>query len=203
MSVGSSVTVFTGAKPADVSPSGFCDTHTPTPPTPPVPVTPEPDPPTTPDPETPTTPAPETPDPEAPACTYKHRIIGVPATTGGGYTSQILIGSEDATATVTLRAYQHDNGHAIDVLDSEGAAVGASTSLAPANSIKRFQLEAATGWHTVIVEHPTKAAMDAATVAMRLREPDTGVTVIPVPGIEHCTTASTVTTEDPPAAGTE
>ena len=147
----------------------------------------------TPDPETPTTSDPETPEPEAPTCTYKHRIIGVPGTTGAGFTSQILISSEDATATVELSAYQHDNGHAIDVLDSEGAAVGASTSLAPSNSVKVFRLEGARGWHTVIVKHATKAAMDAATVAMRLREPDTGVTVEHVPGIEHCTPAATTT----------
>ena len=162
-------------------------------PDPETPTTPDPEPPTTPDPETPTTPDPVTPDPEAPTCTYKHRIIGVPGTTGAGFTSQILIGSEDATATVKLSAYQHDNGQALDVLDSEGAAVGASTSLAPANSVKVFRLEGARGWHTVIVEHPTKAAMDNATVAMRLREPDTGVTVEHVPGIEHCTPASTTT----------
>ena len=141
------------------------------------------------------------PDPETPTCTYKHRIIGVPGTTGAGFTSQILIGSEDATATVKLSAYQDDNGQAIDVLDSEGAVVGASTSLDPANSIKRFRLEAVRGWHTVIVEHPTKAAMDAATVALRLREPDSGVSGEHVPGIEHCTTTST-TAAPPPATGT-
>ena len=143
-----------------------------------------------PDPETPD---PETPDPEAPTCTYEHRMTGVPGATGAGFTGQILISSKDATATVKLRAYQHDNGHAIDVLDKEGSAVGASTSLAPANSTKMFRLEEIRGWHTVIVEHPTKAAMENATVAMRLREPDTGATVIPIPGIEHCTTASTTT----------
>ena len=144
---------------------------------------------------------PETPTPAPPrtgsqSCTYEHRIIGVPGTTGAGFTSQILIGSEDATATVKLSAYQHDNGQALDVLDSEGAAVGASTSLAPANSVKTFKLEGARGWHTVIVEHATKAAMNAATVAMRLRDPDTGVSVEHVPGIEHCEPAPAPTAPD-------
>ena len=120
-------------------------------------------------------------------------MTGVPSTTGGGFTSQILIASKDSKATAKLRAYQNDNGAPIDVLDSEGSAVGASTSLAPANSVKVFRLEEIRGWHTVIVEHPSKAAMDNATVAMRLREPDTGVSVEHVQGIEHCTPAATTT----------
>ena len=89
-------------------------------------------------------------------------------------------------------------GHAIDVLDSEGAAVGASTSLAPANSVKMFRLEGISGWHTVIVEYPAKAAMNNATVAMRLREPDSGVSIEHVPSIEHC--APTRTKTRPPGS---
>ena len=154
------------------------------------PATPDPE---TPDPETPT---PETPRTGSQSCTYKHRVIGVPGTTGAGFTSQILIGSEEATATVKLSAYQHDNGQAIDVLDSEGAAVGASTPLAPANSVKTFKLEGARGWHTVIVEHATKAAMNNVTVAMRLRDPDTGVSVVLAERIEHCDPAPAPTAPD-------
>ena len=139
------------------------------------------------------TPDPTTPDPETPGCTYEHRLTGVPATTGAGYTSQILVTSKGTGATATLRAYQASDGTPIDVLDSEGAAVGASTSLAPANSVKVFRLEAIRGWHTVIVTHPTKAAMENATVAVRIRQPDTGVTVDHVTGIERCITGSPTT----------
>ena len=141
---------------------------------------------TPPQPENPTTPDPETPD-----CTYKHRLIGVPGTTAAGYTSQILISSEASNATATIRAYQADNGHQIDVLDSEGSAIGSTTSLAPAHSVKRFSLEEIPGWHSVIVEHPSKAAMENATVAMRIREPDVGVEIDHVQGIEHCTNTAT------------
>ena len=140
------------------------------------------------EPETPTPPEPETP---AQTCTYEHRMTGVPASTGGGYTSQILITSKDSKATVTLRAFQAFNGAPIDVLDSTGSAVGATTSLSPANSLKVFRLEGAQGWHTVIVSHPTARAMRRATVAMRLREPDVGVNIIPAQGIEDCTPAVT------------
>ena len=142
----------------------------------------------TPDPETP---EPETPDPVTPGCSYKHRLIGVPGTTGAGYTGQILISSEDSKATVNIRAYQKDNGAPIDVLDSEGSAIGSSVSLSPANSVKQFRLEEIRGWHIVIVEHPSKAAMENATVAMRLREPDTGVSIELAERIEQCTTAAT------------
>lgn len=71
--------------------------------------------------------------------------------------------------------------------------MAASTSLAPANSVKVFRLEAIRGWHTVIVTHPTKAAMENATVAVRIRQPDTGVTVDHVTGIERCITGSPTT----------
>ena len=150
--------------------------------------------PETPDPETPTEPeTPTTPDPETQDCTYKHRLIGVPGTTGGGYTSQILISSEASNATATIRAYQSDNGQQIDVLDSEGSAIGSSVSLAPAHSVKRFKLEDARGWHTVIVEHPTARAMRRAMVAMRLREPDTGISIILAERIEDCEPVATTT----------
>ena len=169
----------------------------PEPPTPPEPETPAPE---TPAPETPApgtpgpeTPGPETPGPETQTCTYKHRIIGIPGTTSGGYTGQILISSEEPNATATIRAYQADNGHPIDVLDSEGSAVGSTTSLAPAHSVKVFRLEGAQGWHSVIVEHPSARAMRHATVAMRIREPDVGVSFMPAQGIEHCEPVATTT----------
>ena len=117
---------------------------------------------------------------------FAHRLTAVPGTTGAGFSSHIIITSKDSKATAKLRAYQAFNGAPLDVLDSEGNAVGATTSLTPANSAKTFQLEGARGWHTVIVEHPTKASMDAATVAMRLREPDAGVSVVLAERIEHC-----------------
>ena len=160
-------------------------------PDPETPTTPEPETPTTPDPETPTTPDPET--PTEPDCTYEHRLIGVPGTTGAGYTSQILISSKDANATATIRAFQWNNGQSIDVLDSEGSAIGSSVSLAPAHSVKIFRLEGARGWHTVIVEHPTARAMRRATVAMRLREPDMGVSIILAERIEDCEPMVTTT----------
>ena len=141
-----------------------------------------------PDPETPTTPDPETPD-----CTYEHRLAGIPGSTANAYTARILVSSKEPNATATIRAYQHDNGHPIDVLDEGGSAVGATTSLAPAHSVKRFRLEDARGWHTVIVEHPTARAMRRAAVTMMLRGPDVGVQIVPVQGIEDCTPASTTT----------
>ena len=162
-------------------------------PTTPDPETPDPETPTTPDPVTPDPETPTTPEPEAPDCTYEHRLIGVPGTTGGGFTSQILISSKDSKATAKLRAYQAFNGAPIDVLDSEGSAVGYTTSLSPANSVKQFRLEGARGWHTVIVEHPTARAMRRATVAMRLREPDTGVSIILAERIEDCEPVATTT----------
>ena len=167
--------------------------YNPNPPSPPEPETPDPETPdpVAPDPETPTTPDPETPTEHD--CTYEHRLIGVPGTTGAGFTSQILISSKDTNATATIRAYQSDNGQSIDVLDSEGSAVGYTTSLSPANSVKQFRLEGARGWHTVIVEHPTARAMRRATVAMRLREPDTGVSIILAERIEDCEPVATTT----------
>ena len=152
---------------------------------------PEPTDPDTPEPEPPT--EPETPDPVTPGCTYKHRIIGIPGTTSAGYTGQILISSEDSNATANIRAYQFDNGHPIDVLNSEGSAIGSTTSLAPAHSVKTFRLEGARGWHSVIVEHPSARAMRRATVVMRLREPDVGVSFMPADRVEDCATAGTNT----------
>ena len=86
--------------------------------------------------------------------------------------------------------HQAFNGAPIDVLDSDDQVIGSSVSLSPANSLKRFSLDAVTGWHTVIVEHPSKAAMDSASVAMMLRGPDIGVSIIPAERIEQCTPAS-------------
>ena len=124
---------------------------------------------------------PETPAPPTQACTYKHRIIGIPGTTGGGYTGQILISSEEPNATARILAFQHDNGHPIDVLDKEGRAVE-SVTLSP----KVLRLEGARGWHTAIIEHDSARAMRSAAVALRIRSPDVGVSVVPVLGIEHC-----------------
>ena len=140
---GATATITTTASPENPDP------ETPDPETP---TTPEPENPTTPDPETPTVPeTPTTPDPETPDCTYKHRLIGVPGTTGGGYTSQILISSEASNATATITAYQNSNGHQIDVL-SDGSAIGSSVSLAPANSVKVFRLEEIRGWLRIPVK---------------------------------------------------
>ena len=142
------------------------------------------------EPETPSTPEPETP---AQTCTYEHRLIHVPASTANAYTGRILISSKESKATVTIRAYHTDNGAPIDVLDSTGSAVGSVVSLAPAYSTKRFRLEDVTGWHSVIVSHPTARAMRRATVAMFLREPDVGVNIIPAQGIEDCAPGVTTT----------
>ena len=106
---------------------------------------------------------------------------------------QILINSKDSNATATIRAYQYDNGHPIDVLDSEGSAIGSTVSLAPAHSVKMFRLESAQGWHSVIVEHPSARAMRRATVVMRFREPGGGVSFMPADRIEDCETAGTNT----------
>ena len=117
----------------------------------------------------------------------------VPATIGGGYTSQIVISSKDSNATAIIRAYQSDNGNQIDVLDSADNAITGSVSLAPAYSSKRFKLEGIRGWHTVIVEHPSERAMNRATVVMRLREPNGGVLIVPMEGVSDCVTAGTNT----------
>ena len=101
--------------------------------------------------------------------------------------------AETAAADVAekIRAYQVDNGRPIDVLDAEGNAVGSTTSLAPAHSIKRLRLEGITGWHSVTIEHDTARAMRSATVALMLRDPDVGVRIEHVQGIEDCTPAVT------------
>ena len=151
--------------------------------------------PETPETETPTPPDPETPETETPGtvttpgCIYEHHIIGIPGTTGGGYTGQILISSKMPNATARIRAFQADNGHPLDVLDTEGGAVE-SITLSPAHSVKTFKLEGAQGWHTAIIEHASARAMRSAAVALRVRSPDVGVSVVPVQGIEHCEPAT-------------
>ena len=135
----------------------------------------------------------KTPNPPASNCSYKHRLTSVPAMTGGGYTSQILISSEELNATATIRVFQSSNGNQIDVLDSTNNAISGSVSLAPANSSKRFKLEGVQGWHTVIVEHPSERAMRRATVVMRLREPGGGVSIVPMEGVSDCETTGTNT----------
>ena len=170
------------------------ETETPTEPeTPTDPETPtEPETPT--DPETPT--EPETPDTLTTGCTYKHRFTGVPGKTANAYIGQIRISSELPNATATIRAYQSDNGHRIDVLNDEGHAVE-NVSLAPANSVKRFRIEDIQGWHPVIVTHPSESAMQAATVAMRIREPGGSIEDSYPPGIEHCQPATASVSEAP------
>ena len=143
------------------------------------------------------------PDPETPAaasqtCTYKHRLIGVPG--ASTYAGRILVSSEKADATATIRAYQGDNGHPLDVLDADGRAAE-TIELDPANSIKRFTLEGAEGWHTVIVEHPSASAMSAATVTMRYRDTGGNIEDTYAPAVEHCQPASStgpVTQTDSP-----
>ena len=202
--LGSPVTVNTGTKPADTvaNPDSFCRTSTPTPePEPETPTTPEPETPTTPDPVTPdpvtpdpVTPDPVTPDPEGPTCTYEHRLIGVyGARSGNTHRAEVLVSSKVEGASIEIRAYQGNIGTELDVLDRGGSAVGPDVTLGAANTLRGFRPEGATGRHTVIVKHPTKAAMDNATVALQLRGPDVGFQVVPVPGIEQCTnTATTV-----------
>ena len=48
----------------------------------------------------------------------------------------------EPNTTVKIRAYQNDNGHAIDVLDEGGSAVGSTTSLA------RPTASSGSGWKT-------------------------------------------------------
>ena len=103
----------------------------------------------------------------------------------------ILISSKMPNATASIRAYQGDNGHALDVLDSTGPAVGSTTSLTPARSIHRFSLEGARGWHSVTVTHASALTMRRASVAMQLREPNGGVNIVHAERIEDCETAST------------
>ena len=146
--------------------------------------------PETPDPETPT--EPETPDPGTQACTYEHRIVGVPGTTGGGYIGRVWVSSKKDDATARIRAYQGDNGHELDVLDGSGRAIGPVVSLSPANSIKQFRTEGARGWHVVTVTHATARAMHSASVVLRIRGSD-GVQMVPIPPSEHCEPASSTT----------
>ena len=146
------------------------------------------------EPETPTTPDPETPEPEAPTCTYEHRLIGVyGARTANTHRAEVLVSSKVKGARIEIRAYQGNNGTELDVLDRDGSAVGPDVTLGAALSLRGFRPEGAAGRHTVIVKHPTKAAMEAATVALQLSGPEVGFQVVPVPGIEHCTPASTTT----------
>ena len=173
--------------------------------------TPEPESPI--DPETPTEPEtppePETPEPEAPTptepvpdaqgCIYEHRFTGVPGTTANAYNGRIRLSSKEPNATATIRAYQAGNGHRIDVLDSEGHAVE-TVSLAPAYSVKLFTIEAIRAWHPVIVTHPSAAAMQAATVAMRIREPGGSVEDSYPPAVAQCQPASGTGTPAPDLA---
>ena len=152
------------------------------------------------EPETPTEPeTPEPPGPVAQTCTYEHRLIGVPGTTANAYNGRILVSSKMPNATATIRAYQADNGHRIDVLNAAGHAVE-TVSLAPAHSVKRFSIEAIRGWHPVIVEHPSASAMQAATVAMRIREPGGSVEDSYPPGIAQCQPATGTGTPAPDLA---
>ena len=161
----------------------------------------DPDPEDTDPPTTPTEPEPETPapPPSSSTCIYEHRLIGVPSNTAGGYTARIMVGSRLANATATIRAYSASNGSGIDVFDADtyspadpedSVAITNPIALTPAHSVKRFLLEPVRGWHTVIVEHASERAMKRATVAMLLRGPDIGVTIIPAQMVEHCEPAA-------------
>ena len=130
----------------------------------------------------------------AETCTYEHRFTGVPGTTANAYIGQIRISSKAPNTTATLRAYQADNGHRIDVLDTDGRAVE-TVSLAPANSVKRFTIEGIRGWHPVTVEHPSESAMQAATVALRIREPGGSIEDSYPPERKHCEPATGPVTE--------
>ena len=165
---------------------------------PPEPETPSPPEPETPEPEAPS--EPETPEPGSPTCTYEHRLIGVPGTTANAYTGRILVSSKTPGATATIRGFHRDTGLPIDVLDSEGDALTGPVSLDPARSVKRFAIEAVTGWHPVTVEHPSATAMTAATVAMRVREPGGSIEDSYPPGIEHCQPATGIDTPAPDLA---
>ena len=134
----------------------------------------------------------EAPEPTAQACTYEHRIVGVPGTTGGGYIGRVWVSSKKDDATARIRAYQGDNGHPLDLLDGDGQPIGPVVSLSPANSIKQFRTEGARGWHVVTVTHATARSMHSASVVLRIRGPD-GVQIVPIPPSEHCETASTTT----------
>ena len=164
------------------------------PPEPETPAPPEPEAPTEPEPE------PETPEPGSATCTYEHRLIGVPGTTANAYTGRILVSSKTPGATATIRGFHRDTGLPIDVLDVEGAALTGPVSLDPARSVKRFSIEAIRGWHPVTVEHPSATAMTAATVAMRVREPDGSIEDSYPPGIAHCQPATGTDTPAPDLA---
>ena len=139
------------------------------------------------------------PAPVAQTCTYEHRFTGVPGTTANAYNGRIRLSSKEPNATATIRAYQAGNGHRIDVLDAAGRAVE-TVSLAPAYSVKLFTIEAIRGWHPVIVTHPSAAAMQAATVAMRIREPGGSVEDSYPPAVAQCQPASGTGTPAPDLA---
>ena len=75
------------------------------------------------------------------------------------------------------------------MLDADGRDVE-TIDLSPANSTKRFTLEAAAGWHKVIVEHPSASAMSAATVTMRYRDTGGNIEDTYAPAVEHCQPAT-------------
>ena len=117
----------------------------------------------------------------------------MPARVSNTHRAEVLIRSKVKGARIEIRAYQGNNGTELDVLDLGGSAVGPDVTLGAANTLRGFRPEGAAGRHIVIVKHPSKAAMDNATVALQLRGPEVGFQIVPVPGIEHCTTASTTT----------
>ena len=79
------------------------------------------------------------------------------------------------------------------MLDEEGAVVGSATGVGPANSTKRFHVQEATGWHSVVVSHGITASdMNAVTVSMALRGPQ-GLQVVPAHVVEHCRSVTTTT----------
>ena len=145
------------------------DTETPTDPTTPT------------DPETPTDPT----TPTQRVCEYEHRLNTVPGSTQS-YSGWIRVTSRVAGGSVGIRAYQQGDGSSLDVLDEEGAVVGSTTGVGPANSTQRFHVQEATGWHSVVVSHGITANdMNGVMVSMVLRGPQ-GLQVIPAHVAEHC-----------------
>ena len=57
-------------------------------------------------------------------------------------------------------------------------------------STKRLRLADSQGWHSVIVEYASARDLAAATVAMRLRDPNVGVAIVHAERIEHCEPAT-------------
>ena len=147
---------------------------------------------TTADTETPTDPT----TPTQQVCKYEHRLNAVPGATQS-YTGWIRVTSRVADGSVSIRAYQLGDGNSLDVLDEEGAVVGSTTGVGPANSTQRFRVQEVTGWHSVVVAHGITTAddMNGVMVSMMLRGPE-GLQIVPAHVVEHCAPIPTTTPEE-------